>query len=313
MKSEGNEPHSRPLPEANDEADWELIRRIGGGDRMAFERLYKHYYRYLFRFVYRVTHRLDLVEEIINEVMFVVWQKARTVEVRARASTWIMGIAYKKALKALQGYYAAANEVSFDEVEHGLSEEAEAMDHSSMIDLTPQASLARLLQRLDSEMPPADRHQKGWNGIRSQWTRFWAWLSGVRLPQRAWVAVPLLAILLLLAPITRFWLSSQSREPQYHTLSSPNSVPAADSTDIQVIFAKTLTQEQIQQMVRALPAEIVAGPSASGAYTIRMATRDRSTQDMLARLVRLSQQPGVLWVEPADATMLPKRGAGSDP
>ncbi len=118
VKEDG--PHSRSLPEADDDSDWELIRRVGGGDHMAFERLYKHYYRYLFRFVYRVTHRLDLVEEIINEVMFVVWQKAGTVEVRSRASTWIMGIAYKKSLKSLHGYYATASEVSFDEIEHGL-------------------------------------------------------------------------------------------------------------------------------------------------------------------------------------------------
>ena len=190
---------------------------------------------------------------------------------------------------------------------------AEAMGQSGVIDLTPQASLARLLQRIDSEIPPADRHKKDWSWLRSPWTWLLESLSSVRLPQRAWVAVPLLILLLVLVPTAGFWWSSLPREPQYHTLASPNSVPAAGSTDIQVVFAKTLTQEQIQQMLHALPAEIVAGPSASGAYTIRIATRDRSNQEMLAMLVRLSQQPGVLRVEPADAAVLPKRGADSGP
>jgi hypothetical protein len=190
---------------------------------------------------------------------------------------------------------------------------AEAIGQSSVIDLAPQASLARLLQRIDSEVPPADRRQKGWSRLRSLWTQLLEWLSGLRLPQRAWIAVSLLVILLVLAPTARFWLSSVPREPQYHTLASPNSVPAAGSTDIQVVFAKTLDQEQIQQVLHSLPAEIVAGPSASGTYTVRIITRDRSNQEMLAMLVRLSQQPGVLRVEPADASVLPKTGAGSAP
>lgn len=87
-------------PRAADARDWALIARTGQGDRGAFETLYKAYFRYLFRFVYQVTRRLDLVEDVINEVMLVVWQKAATVTPLARASTWILGIAHHKALQA---------------------------------------------------------------------------------------------------------------------------------------------------------------------------------------------------------------------
>lgn len=125
MTAEGDAPPLRSPPDA-DGADWDQIRRIGQGDRMAFERLYKDYYGYLFRFIYRVTRRVDLVEEIINEVMFVVWRKAATAEVKSRAATWIMGIAYNKSLKSLHGYYATASEVSFDEIEHDLPDEESA-------------------------------------------------------------------------------------------------------------------------------------------------------------------------------------------
>ncbi len=74
---------------------------MGLGDQGAFERLYKQYYGYLYRFVYRVTRRPEFVDDVINEVMFVVWEKAAGVVPRAKASTWILGIANNKALQAV--------------------------------------------------------------------------------------------------------------------------------------------------------------------------------------------------------------------
>lgn len=82
-------------------SDAQLIARIGAADIAAFECLYKRYYPKLFRFAFRVTRRLDPLEEIINDVMFVVWTKADSYQPAARVSTWIFGIAYKKCLKAL--------------------------------------------------------------------------------------------------------------------------------------------------------------------------------------------------------------------
>ena len=87
--------------DTEDSHDWALIRRIGMGDQPAFEQLYQRYYDYLFRFIYQTTRRLDLVEEVINDVMFVVWQKAAEAEPRALAATWILSIAYNKARKSL--------------------------------------------------------------------------------------------------------------------------------------------------------------------------------------------------------------------
>jgi RNA polymerase sigma-70 factor (ECF subfamily) len=82
-------------------SDADLILRVCLADHEAFEVLYKRYYPKLFRFAYRVTRRLDQIEEIINDVMFVVWNKASTYLPDTRASTWIFGIAYKKCLKSL--------------------------------------------------------------------------------------------------------------------------------------------------------------------------------------------------------------------
>jgi RNA polymerase sigma-70 factor (ECF subfamily) len=81
--------------------DWELIRLVGSGDQAALERLYKQYYRNLYRFILQITRRVDCVEELINDVMFVVWERAAQVVPLSKASTWILGIAHNKALQAV--------------------------------------------------------------------------------------------------------------------------------------------------------------------------------------------------------------------
>lgn len=81
--------------------DLELIRLVAARDLSAFEELHHLYYRRVFRFLLSTTRRLDLVEEILNDVMFTVWQKAGDFQERSRTSTWIFGIAYRQALKRL--------------------------------------------------------------------------------------------------------------------------------------------------------------------------------------------------------------------
>jgi RNA polymerase sigma-70 factor (ECF subfamily) len=85
-----------------DIGDAELIARICAADEAALEILYKRYYPKLFRFSLRMTRRLDCVEEVINDVMYVVWKKSPSFRPDTRASTWIFGIAYNKCLKALE-------------------------------------------------------------------------------------------------------------------------------------------------------------------------------------------------------------------
>jgi len=80
----------------------ELIARIGDGDRRAFEELYNLYHRRMARFLTRLTRRYDLAEEVINDTFWVVWRKARSFRGDSQPSTWILGIAYRKALNAFR-------------------------------------------------------------------------------------------------------------------------------------------------------------------------------------------------------------------
>jgi RNA polymerase sigma-70 factor (ECF subfamily) len=95
--------HTRPTRArfSDDSADRALLERIGSGDRQALRLLYGTYYHPLLRFVYRITSRLDLAQEGVNDVMLVVWRNSRSFAGRSTVSTWIMGIAYRKALKLL--------------------------------------------------------------------------------------------------------------------------------------------------------------------------------------------------------------------
>ena len=78
-----------------------LLRRVGARDRKAFEALYHAYHRRLFGYLLKVMRRADLVEEVLNDVMLAIWKGAAGFDGRSRPSTWIFGIAYHKALKAL--------------------------------------------------------------------------------------------------------------------------------------------------------------------------------------------------------------------
>jgi RNA polymerase sigma-70 factor (ECF subfamily) len=76
-----------------------LLVRVADGDRDAFRELYLRYHRRLARFLARHTHRREDAEEIINDTLWIVWQRAGEFRGASRASTWIMGIAYRRALK----------------------------------------------------------------------------------------------------------------------------------------------------------------------------------------------------------------------
>ena len=84
-----------------DEGDRRLLERVAAGDREAFREIYIAYHRRLARFLTRLTRRYDVAEEIINDALWVVWKRAGDFRGESRVSTWIMGIAYRRALKTL--------------------------------------------------------------------------------------------------------------------------------------------------------------------------------------------------------------------
>lgn len=89
-------------PAFAEEAESRLIAHVAGRDLAAFEALYRAYHPRLTRFLDRVTRRPGLVEEVLNDTMFVVWNAAARFSGESKVSTWIFAIAYRTALKALR-------------------------------------------------------------------------------------------------------------------------------------------------------------------------------------------------------------------
>lgn len=79
-----------------------LVDRISRGDRDAFRELYLQYHRRLARFLMRVTPRYEDAEEIINDTLWIVWQRAAEFRGASQVSTWIMGIAYRRGLNMIR-------------------------------------------------------------------------------------------------------------------------------------------------------------------------------------------------------------------
>src|SRR5580658_9976781 len=79
-----------------------LLTRIAARDAQAMHELYHLYHRRLARFLMRLTSRYELAEEIINDTFWVIWQHAADFRGASQLSTWIFGIAYRRALKTLK-------------------------------------------------------------------------------------------------------------------------------------------------------------------------------------------------------------------
>ena len=78
----------------------ELIERVRGRELAAFERLYRLYQPRLTRFLSNVVQRPQVLEEVVDDTMMVVWETAGNFRGASKLSTWIFSIAYRKALKA---------------------------------------------------------------------------------------------------------------------------------------------------------------------------------------------------------------------
>ncbi len=94
---------NRPRPDSARSSGFderELLDRVKARDLHAFEKLYRIYQPRLTRFLFNLVQRPQLVEEVLDDTMMVVWQSAGNFRGTSKLSTWIFAIAYRKALKA---------------------------------------------------------------------------------------------------------------------------------------------------------------------------------------------------------------------
>jgi RNA polymerase sigma-70 factor, ECF subfamily len=93
----------RALGAGPDATERELLERVAKArDQAAFRTLYGNYYQRLSRLLARMSVRREDIEEVINDTFWVIWTKAGEFRGASQLSTWIIGIAYRRALNALR-------------------------------------------------------------------------------------------------------------------------------------------------------------------------------------------------------------------
>lgn len=169
----------------------------------------------------------------------------------------------------------------------------EAIRAEEPVVLAPQASLQKLLQRLDEEPSVAaqdESHAAPKVQPRSAGSRR-HWL-GVA------AAVQTMVIGLLLASLGWQW-REQLLEPRFSTLTTPTTL--AQGPVVRIVPRENLSIGELNELLHELQAHIVAGPSSAGVYTIQLARQDRSREHIEHVAEQLRKDPRIVFSEPAIA------------
>ncbi|HEX7374948.1 MAG TPA: anti-sigma factor [Steroidobacteraceae bacterium] len=170
------------------------------------------------------------------------------------------------------------------------------MNADERIEYAPQPSLQKLMTRIDElerEFPvPSPAHDD--EPVVASRAVVPRWMIAAVLVQS--VGLGLLGAML--------WTQAPSRSDPaaYMTLSTTESaqVPAPR---LRVVFAPGMTTANLAQLLGAVRAEIVAGPSSAGAYTIALHPDAGAPPRVDDSLTRLRADPGVLFAEPVAGTL----------
>jgi len=87
---------------AEPEHDIELARRIASGDDSALRELYVAYGQRLYAYAVRLTGDVHQAEDVIQDVLVIVWRTAGRYRGDGRFIAWLLGIVHHTALKAIR-------------------------------------------------------------------------------------------------------------------------------------------------------------------------------------------------------------------
>lgn len=90
-------------PAENILMDVELLRRIGGGDRAAFEIFYDQYCNLLFSIAVKMLNDHKEAEDVLQEVFMLIWNKADVYDPRlGRPASWAVTLLRNRAIDRIR-------------------------------------------------------------------------------------------------------------------------------------------------------------------------------------------------------------------
>ena len=144
-------------PSAEQEAEIELLRRIGQGDRRSFEQFYERFSRVLFSVAYRLLRNEQAAEDVLQEVFVQIWVKAPSYDpARGKPLTWAMTLARHRSIDFIRSTQRRGQ--LQDDVEHEAVAAAKFDDRDSFLAVAAgeqQAAVRAALAKLPQDQREA--------------------------------------------------------------------------------------------------------------------------------------------------------------
>lgn len=90
--------------ETQTDKDHHLLRKVAKGEQSALQALYTRHGGSILNYLDGLLQDKRLAEEVLQDVMFAVWEKASNFRGESKVRTWLFSIARNRAINALQGH-----------------------------------------------------------------------------------------------------------------------------------------------------------------------------------------------------------------
>ena len=133
-----------PEPDKDLDAEIELLRQVGQGDRGSFEALFDRFSRVLFSIAYRVLNNQEGAEDVLQDVFVQIWEKAALYDPsRGKPMTWAITLTRNKAIDRLRSTQRRSR--LQDDLLHE-SQTAEQFDDKSSFDAVSSVETGELVR-----------------------------------------------------------------------------------------------------------------------------------------------------------------------
>lgn len=132
------------------EAEVELLRRIGQGDRRSFEALYDRFSGLLFSTCYRVLNNQEAAEDTLQDVFIQIWEKAPFYDpARGKPLSWAVTLTRNKAIDRLR---SAQRRQRLQENMQSESETFDQFDDGSSFDAVASVETSKLVREAITQL-----------------------------------------------------------------------------------------------------------------------------------------------------------------